>query len=175
MNYSAIENIQNRYLTGAEMIATANSMANNLQEYRKAAKLSQAKLADLVDTSQPTVQKLESGKTPMSVAWAKKLAPHLKVKFEVLLLGAEVSGRSEPNDAPQDLEVDHGKTPGSGFKSATDEDIARMVRAEKIVDGKYLQSGLILPDEKRTEELAREYRRLTEQDERLRLTQSGAS
>mgnify|MGYP000209270892 CR=1 FL=1 len=131
----------------------------------------QTRFGNMVGVEQPTVSRWIRDENPDE--------PQGESRDEIHRIYSELFENSirkvNPHRPPQDLEVDHGKAPGSGFKSATDEDIARMVRAEKIVDGKYLQSGLILPDEKRTEELAREYRRLTEQDERLRLTQSGAS
>jgi transcriptional regulator with XRE-family HTH domain len=60
---------------------------NSLRKYRHAAGLSQARLAQLVRTSQPQIQRLETGKRKLTKEWAVRLAPHLGVSAERLLFG----------------------------------------------------------------------------------------
>lgn len=50
-----------------------------LQKYRKSVGLSQAKLGELVGTSQQQIGKLEKGERPITREWARKLAVHLRV------------------------------------------------------------------------------------------------
>ena len=56
-----------------------------MRELRQAAGLSQEKLAELAGTSQPQINKLETGQRKMTVDWAVKLAQPLGVEPAVLL------------------------------------------------------------------------------------------
>ncbi|CAO3414258.1 XRE family transcriptional regulator [Azospirillum endophyticum] len=56
-----------------------------MRELRQAAGLSQEKLAELAGTSQPQINKLETGQRKMTVDWAVKLAGPLGVEPTVLL------------------------------------------------------------------------------------------
>ncbi|ANC92030.2 helix-turn-helix domain-containing protein [Azospirillum humicireducens] len=56
-----------------------------MRELRQAAGLSQEKLAELAGTSQPQINKLETGQRKMTVDWAVKLARPLGVEPAVLL------------------------------------------------------------------------------------------
>ncbi|PWC81216.1 transcriptional regulator [Azospirillum sp. TSH100] len=56
-----------------------------MRELRQAAGLSQEKLAELAGTSQPQINKLETGQRKMTVDWAVKLAGPLGVEPAVLL------------------------------------------------------------------------------------------
>ncbi|KAA0589648.1 helix-turn-helix domain-containing protein [Azospirillum oryzae] len=60
-----------------------------MRELRQAAGLSQEKLAELAGTSQPQINKLETGQRKMTVDWAVKLAHPLGVE-PALLLGLDV-------------------------------------------------------------------------------------
>ncbi|PWC39879.1 LexA family transcriptional regulator [Azospirillum sp. TSO35-2] len=56
-----------------------------MRELRQAAGLSQEKLAELAGTSQPQINKLETGQRKMTVDWAVKLAQPLGVEPTALL------------------------------------------------------------------------------------------
>ncbi|CAO3407431.1 XRE family transcriptional regulator [Azospirillum largimobile] len=56
-----------------------------MRELRQAAGMSQEKLAELAGTSQPQINKLETGQRKMTVDWAVKLAQPLGVEPAVLL------------------------------------------------------------------------------------------
>ncbi|MBY6260670.1 helix-turn-helix domain-containing protein [Azospirillum sp. 412522] len=56
-----------------------------MRELRQAAGLSQEKLADMAGTSQPQINKLETGQRKMTVDWAVKLAGPLGVEPAALL------------------------------------------------------------------------------------------
>jgi repressor LexA len=58
-----------------------------LTKYRKAARLSQAALAELAGTSQPQIKRLEAGERKLTKEWANKLAPHLNATPEDLIFG----------------------------------------------------------------------------------------
>lgn len=60
-----------------------------MRELRQAAGLSQEKLAELAGTSQPQINKLETGQRKMTVDWAVKLARPLGVE-PALLLGLDM-------------------------------------------------------------------------------------
>lgn len=51
-----------------------------LKALRVSAKLSQEALAGLAHTSQPQIDRLEKGSRQLTLAWARRLAPHLGVK-----------------------------------------------------------------------------------------------
>ncbi|WP_247893431.1 XRE family transcriptional regulator [Azospirillum endophyticum] len=61
-----------------------------MRELRQAAGLSQEKLAELAGTSQPQINKLETGQRKMTVDWAVKLAGPLGVE-PTALLGLDAS------------------------------------------------------------------------------------
>jgi transcriptional regulator with XRE-family HTH domain len=52
-------------------------MGNQLREFRKRAGLNQQQLADLADTSNPQIGRLENGERKLTKEWAERLAPHL--------------------------------------------------------------------------------------------------
>lgn len=58
-----------------------------LTKYRDRAGLSQQRLADLVGTSQPQIQRLEKGKRGLSKKWAIRIAPHVQTIPETLVFG----------------------------------------------------------------------------------------
>jgi transcriptional regulator with XRE-family HTH domain len=58
---------------------------NNIKELREQRGLSQAKLAELVGTSQPQIRRLELGERELTKSWAERLAPHLGVTAADLL------------------------------------------------------------------------------------------
>lgn len=62
-----------------------NKPMTTMRELRQAAGLSQEKLAELAGTSQPQINKLETGQRKMTVDWAVKLAQPLGVEPAVLL------------------------------------------------------------------------------------------
>jgi phage repressor protein C with HTH and peptisase S24 domain len=73
---------------------------STLRALRQAAGLSQERLADLAGTSQPQINKLETGQRKMTVDWAVKLARPLGVEPTSLLgLDADVVAM-EPAAAP---------------------------------------------------------------------------
>lgn len=51
--------------------------------------MSQARLAELVGTSQPQIKRLEAGERKLTREWAMKLAPALNTKPEELLFGSQ--------------------------------------------------------------------------------------
>lgn len=58
---------------------------NCLKELRDAAGLSQEELAELVGTSQAQINRLETGKREMTLAWAQRLGTALRVSWTRLL------------------------------------------------------------------------------------------
>lgn len=76
-------------------------MKNRLRELREKAGLKQNKLAELADTSPPQIQRLEKGERTLTVEWAERLAPILKVHPASLifdtseLVGLEQTGTYE--------------------------------------------------------------------------------
>lgn len=58
---------------------------SDLRQLREAAGLSQTELGDLAGTSQPQIQRLETGDRKLTKEWASRLAPHLGVSPERLL------------------------------------------------------------------------------------------
>ncbi|CAO3413289.1 LexA family transcriptional regulator [Azospirillum doebereinerae] len=68
---------------------------STMRELRQAAGLSQEKLAELAGTSQPQINKLETGQRKMTVDWAVKLARPLGVE-PTLLLGLDAAPAVAP-------------------------------------------------------------------------------
>ncbi|MCG5241068.1 XRE family transcriptional regulator [Azospirillum doebereinerae] len=68
---------------------------STMRELRQAAGLSQEKLAELAGTSQPQINKLETGQRKMTVDWAVKLARPLGVE-PALLLGLDAAPAPAP-------------------------------------------------------------------------------
>lgn len=56
-----------------------------LREFRQAAGLSQERLAELIGSSQPTIQKLETGRMRLTVDYAARLGPALGIHPDELL------------------------------------------------------------------------------------------
>lgn len=106
---------------------------SKITELREALGLSQAELAALAETTQPTIGRLETGKMELTKKWAERLAPHLNTTAEVLLFApagepvVEISARnygpgSTPpfpyrDTMPNDLPV-RGTAAGSHGKGA---------------------------------------------------------
>lgn len=67
------------------------SMIRSLREARG---LTQARLAELVSTSQPQIRRLEAGERQLTKEWAQRLAPHLGVAASQLMFGENVSAPS---------------------------------------------------------------------------------
>lgn len=63
---------------------------NRLRDLREAIGLSQARLAELAGTTQPTVYRLESSQRKLSKKWAEALAPHLRVTPQELMFDDSV-------------------------------------------------------------------------------------
>jgi phage repressor protein C with HTH and peptisase S24 domain len=73
---------------------------DDLKTLREAVGLTQAQLAELADTSQPQIKRLESGERELTRTWAERLAPHLGTTAVRLLFpddavdeGGQVRGR----------------------------------------------------------------------------------
>lgn len=60
---------------------------NQLRKFRLAKGLSQAKLAELVGTSQPQIKRLETGDRKLTREWAELIAPHLGTDAQSLIFG----------------------------------------------------------------------------------------
>lgn len=60
---------------------------SDLRAFREAKGLSQNELASFAGTSQPQINRLESGQRKLSKEWAERLAPHLGISPEQLLFG----------------------------------------------------------------------------------------
>lgn len=54
--------------------SASQAVAKRLRDLREAAGLTQAQLADRLNTSQPTIQRLETGERRITFEWAEKLA-----------------------------------------------------------------------------------------------------
>ncbi len=75
---------------------------STLRALRQAAGLSQEKLAELAGTSQPQINKLETGQRKLTVDWAVKLAPPLGVEPAALLgLDTPASADAAPTARPE--------------------------------------------------------------------------
>ena len=72
-----------------------NRLPNRLKAWREHRELTQEKLADLVGTSHSQIQRLESGKRPLTDRWALRLAPALRCNPEDLY-GSDVSPLQAP-------------------------------------------------------------------------------
>lgn len=59
------------------------------EKLRKEKGLSQQQLADLVETSQPQIQRLEKTTRGLSKKWAEKIAPHLGTTPQALMFNNE--------------------------------------------------------------------------------------
>lgn len=60
-------------------------MMSVLRKLREASGLSQLKLAELADTTQATIARLEKGDRKLSMKWAEALAPHLGVDPQAIM------------------------------------------------------------------------------------------
>lgn len=63
-------------------------MKNRIQQFRKALKLSQRQLADIVGTSQQQIQRLESGQVTAKLEMATKLSSALQKPMDVVFPGS---------------------------------------------------------------------------------------
>ena len=104
--YSQIANIDasgnNHSMRDAGFIASSHNVSmdknggpNHLQAWREFRKLSQAALADAVDTTASVISMLESGDRGLSAKWLRRLAPALDTTPGMLL-----------DHDPRDLDTD---------------------------------------------------------------------
>lgn len=68
---------------------------NRIKQIRERRGLTQDQLAELVDTTQPTIMRLERGQRKLTVEWMQRLAKALKCRPEELLSSAVIAGLSE--------------------------------------------------------------------------------
>lgn len=64
---------------------------NTIRELRKNAKMSQAKLAERIGTTQPQIFKLETGKIQLSKEWAERIGKVFDVEPSSLVFGENIS------------------------------------------------------------------------------------
>lgn len=122
-----------------------------LTKFRERAGLSQARLADLVGTSQPQIQRLEKGKRGLSRKWALRIAPHVGAVAEELMFGdrsvslvGHVGAGSEAHFyAESDQPFGRAKMPPGGSEST----VAVQVRGDSL--GGPLEGWVIYYDERR--------------------------
>ncbi|MBP2299630.1 XRE family transcriptional regulator [Azospirillum picis] len=87
-----------------------------MRDLRQAAGLSQEKLAELAGTSQPQINKLETGQRKMTVDWAVKLAHPLGVEPTVLLgLDAAPGAAPAPVSGPAAARAGTGARPAAAL------------------------------------------------------------
>jgi DNA-binding XRE family transcriptional regulator len=107
-----------------------------LTKLRKAARLSQSQLAELVGTSQPQIQRLEKGTRGLSKDWATRIAPHLGAMPADLMFGdrtvalvGHVGAGSEAHYyADGDAGLGRAKMPPNGSEST----VAVRVRGDSL-------------------------------------------
>lgn len=71
-----------------------------MRSLREKLEISQAKLAELANTSQPQIKRLEAGERELTKTWAERIAPHLGVTAEYLLFP-----EGKQADAPVEIPV----------------------------------------------------------------------
>lgn len=119
-----------------------------LTNYRKRAGLSQNRLAELVGTSQPQIQRLEKGTRGLSKKWATKIAPHVRTIPEELMFGdrsVPIVGIVSAGEAHFDVEANLGRArmPRGGAA----ETVAVEIRGDSL--GGAFDGWLIYYDERR--------------------------
>ena len=77
-----------------------------LKEARETLGLSQKELGQLAGTGQSEISKLELGQRQLTVRWALRLAPFLRVTAEQLLLAEVVQETTENTKKMKDYQFD---------------------------------------------------------------------
>lgn len=120
-------------------------MKNTLNEARTRVGLTQAQLAERVNTTQSQIQRLESGQRKLSLEWARRLAPHLQIDPIQLLLGENLNAPVDRVTAAVTLVPVHGKVAAGLWMlhdDAYDEiDIPAIPRADGLDQFAYQVSG----------------------------------
>lgn len=60
---------------------------STIKSLREANGMTQARLAELAETSQPQIRRLEAGERQLTKEWAERLAPHLGISAAELMFG----------------------------------------------------------------------------------------
>lgn len=112
---------------------------NALKHFRKKAGLSQQKLADAADTSQPQILRLEGSRRKLTKEWAERLAPHLGVSAETLMF------------PPDDFEIvpegaGHVVDDSDGLEVPGEVAAGRFMSTEGAVDETVYDRAPITPD-----------------------------
>lgn len=95
---------------------------SSIKELREKAGLTQSQLAEMVDTSQPQIKRLESGERELTPAWAERLAQPLKTSaIELLFPGLGIP--TDPVERLRAALLAYGVHP---------DDLSRIV---KVIDG----------------------------------------
>lgn len=84
-------------------------MAKLLVMARQKAGLTQAQLAEKVSTTQSQIQRLETGQRKLSLEWARKLAPHLRIDPVSLFVGEDYAKQIDSVNASVTLVPVRGK------------------------------------------------------------------
>jgi hypothetical protein len=121
-----------------------------LTSYRKRAGLSQSRLAELSGTSQPQIQRLETGTRGLSKKWATKIARHVRAIPEELMFGDRtvpvvgiVSAGEAHFGSEADVNLGRARMPRGG----TEETVAVEVRGDSL--GSPFDGWLIYYDNRR--------------------------
>jgi transcriptional regulator with XRE-family HTH domain len=77
-------------LMNGKAMTDLQRIGKKMRDRREQLKLSQARLAELVDTQQPQIKSWETGERPVPVDWAKLIAPVLGFHPAELLLPPEL-------------------------------------------------------------------------------------
>lgn len=81
----------------------ARRMVMSIKEAREKADLSQTRLGELAGSGRSTIVKLEQGILPMTLDWARRLAPHLKCQPHEIFEAAPIPNEDEMRDIVSDL------------------------------------------------------------------------
>ena len=88
---------QGRLFDNSDMAGVTKTVAaNHLRAWREKAGMTQAQLAEAIDTTTGVVSELESGRTQLSPKWLSRLAPVFGTTPGYLL-------DHHPDDVPQDI------------------------------------------------------------------------
>ncbi|MCY6381047.1 XRE family transcriptional regulator [Hoeflea prorocentri] len=71
-----------------------------IRSLREAKGLTQARLAELAQTSQPQIRRLEAGERQLTKDWAMRLAPHLDISPSELMFGGQAYDPPLPSGPP---------------------------------------------------------------------------
>lgn len=73
---------------------------NTIKSLREAKGLTQTRLAELAQTSQPQIRRLEAGERQLTKDWAVRLAPHLDISPSELMFGGTAYDPPSPSGPP---------------------------------------------------------------------------